>query len=58
MAGSTYKGAITIFPDGRVYAGQHENAAPQNQKLYAKFHIPEKKGLAAKAQPMNNSPEN
>ncbi len=36
MSGTDYKGAITVLPDGRVYTGQHENGAPESQKLYAK----------------------
>jgi len=49
--GDGYYGSITAFPDGRVYTGQHEAGAPQNQKLYAKIRRPEKEGLAAKLVP-------
>ena len=57
MGGSEYKGAVTILPDGRVYTGQHENGAPEGQKLYAKIQKQTKKenetiGLAAKVKPM------
>jgi hypothetical protein len=54
MPGSDYKGSITILPDGRVYTGQHENGAPQGQKLYAKIQKAGKKGLAAKVKPMED----
>ena len=51
---SNYKATVTILPDGRVYTGQHEDGAPQNQKLYAKLRTPEKKGLAGKVMPMQD----
>lgn len=54
MTGSDYNGTITILPDGRVYEGQHENGAPQNQKLYAKLLKPKEKGLAGKIKPMQD----
>lgn len=54
MGGSEYKGSITILSDGRVYTGQHENGAPENQKLYAKIQKPSEKGLAAKVKPMQD----
>jgi hypothetical protein len=54
MKGDGYYGSVTVFPDGRVYTGQHENGAPQNQKLYAKLRRPEKEGLAGKVAPMQD----
>ena len=55
MKGDGYYGSVTIFPDGRIYTGQHESGAPQNQKLYAKMRRPEKEGLAAKVAPMQDN---
>ena len=54
MKGDGNYGSVTILPDGRVYTGQHENGAPQNQKLYAKLRKPTKEGLAAKVAPMQD----
>jgi len=47
MKGDGYYGTVTVFPDGRVYTGQHENSVPENQKLYAKVRRPSI-GLAGK----------
>jgi len=52
--GDSYHGSITILPDGRVYTGEHQNSAPENQKLYAKLHRPTEKGLAGKVMPMQD----
>jgi len=52
--GDSYHGAITVFPDGRVYDGEHQNSVPQNKKLYAKLHKPTEKGLAGKVMPMHD----
>ncbi len=54
MKGDGYYGSVTVLPDGRVYTGQHENGAPQNQKLYAKIQKQSKSGLAAKVMPMQD----
>lgn len=54
LSESKYHGTITILPDGRVFTGQHENGAPQGQKLYAKIQKPTEKGLAAKVRPMQD----
>lgn len=53
--GDSYHGSLTIFPDGRVFTGQHESGVPQGQKLYAKIQQPSQKGLSAKALPMQNN---
>ena len=54
MKGSTYHGSVTVFPDGRVYTGEHQNSPPENQKLYAKLRKPTEQGLAAKIMPMQD----
>lgn len=45
-----YKGSITIYPDGSIFAGEHEEAIPTNGGLLAviKKQRVQEKGLAAK----------
>jgi len=47
-----YYGSITAFPDGSIYAGEHEEAIPTNGPLLAviKKH-PAQKGLSANSGP-------
>ena len=58
MKGDGYYGSLTVMPDGRVFTGQHQNGAPQGQKLYARISKPVKSAdgsfLAAKAKPMQD----
>jgi hypothetical protein len=52
--GDGHHGSITVLPDGRVYTGEHKNAVPENQKLYARIQRAEKVGLSGKVTPMQD----
>ena len=43
-----YHGAVTQFPDGRVYSGEHEKGVPLNGKFLGKLIKSKSTGLVAK----------